>query len=74
MNIHSDVKGSDMDPLEINGESIYRDGDQCPNCEDGTLIQRYVRKFGGSSFIGCCNFPRCEFTADVDNSDEYGIT
>ncbi|WP_428353993.1 DNA topoisomerase III [Methyloprofundus sp.] len=39
-------------------------GKGCPECEDGELIERVIKngKKQGSKFLGCSNFPECQFT------------
>ena len=40
-------------------------GDDCLDCDDGQLVARTSKKDGEDpfNFLGCSNFPRCEFTA-----------
>lgn len=51
--------------LAMGGETEYEplsENDDCPRCEDGKLIKRYNRSFGGGEFLGCSNYPKCNFT------------
>lgn len=36
-------------------------GVDCPNCEDGEIVERYSRR-KKQRFYGCSNYPDCEFT------------
>lgn len=36
------------------------DGDTCPNCKKGKMVKR-VAKASGKEFLGCNNFPKCNF-------------
>ena len=49
---------------DLNEDQKLKEGDDCPNC-DGTLETRYGRQFGGSLFLGCNRFPKCDFTFDL---------
>lgn len=40
---------------------LYKIGVNCPNCEDGDIIQRRSKK--GRLFYGCSNFPKCRFVS-----------
>jgi ssDNA-binding Zn-finger/Zn-ribbon topoisomerase 1 len=37
---------------------------RCPDCPDGTLIER-VNKQNGGHFIGCSAWPECQHTEPV---------
>lgn len=58
-----------MDLHELNSldrpQYDVREGDECPGCEDGKLVRRYARHFEGTEFLGCNNYPRCEFTQEL---------
>jgi DNA topoisomerase I len=36
-------------------------GVNCPQCEDGELVEKRARK--GNTFYGCSNYPKCKFTS-----------
>lgn len=55
-----------LDELNTLDNPAYQDGDPCPNCEDGTLIEKYERRLDGEVFLGCSNFPRCQFSHTLD--------
>ena len=44
----------------------YEEGDECPECDGGILTLRHEKKFGSTDFVGCSNYPRCEFTFNLD--------
>ena len=37
-------------------------GVKCPLCKDGELVEKKARK-RGTTFYGCSNYPKCEFTS-----------
>lgn len=40
---------------------------ECPSCEDGNLRKR---EYEGDEFIGCSNYPDCQFSCDIDENGE----
>ena len=61
-NIPQEKRIEDSD-AEIESEKTARLADGiCPNC-GGDLVER-SGKFG--TFLGCCNYPHCRFTASLD--------
>lgn len=51
-----------LSDIENLSDPEYSENDACPRCENGRLVKRYQRKLEGREFLGCSNFPRCEFT------------
>ncbi len=43
----------------------YQAGNPCPKCRDGKLAQRTFKqgRNAGKAFLGCTNYPRCNFFA-----------
>lgn len=58
-----------MDRYEIEDtDSTFQDGDACPFCFDGILVERYEKKLDGKIFFGCSNFSQgCEFTYTIED-------
>lgn len=48
----------DTNSTQDNFDHTLRAGDKCPKC-DGTLVLKHV---GHSMFLGCSNYPNCDFT------------
>lgn len=48
---------------------VFPNGRKCPKCADGILGIR-LSKFG--SFIGCANYPECDYTAKMNYDAESG--
>ena len=46
-----------------NNRSSSKKGEICPSCQTGQLVQRTVKngKNTGKPFIGCTNFPKCNY-------------
>lgn len=46
------------------GESLYQEGDVCPECSShkrhGILVTRFNRE-EEKEFLGCSNYPYCKF-------------
>lgn len=55
-----------MDKFELEAPEFgdLKAGDECPEC-DGKLVERYSRKFASEPFLGCTNWPHCEFTKNI---------
>jgi len=56
-----------MDLEELNAPEFYKPQacEDCPECEDGKVVlRRYTDKntFEEKTFLGCSNYPRCEFS------------
>ena len=57
-----------MDLYDLNEtETFYKPkiGEDCPECEDGKLVERRYKDKDTlkiKTFIGCSNYPRCEFS------------
>jgi len=48
--------------LEIpEGEKLTINNSKCPRCKTGRLV---MRQANGKSFVGCSNYPACDFTND----------
>lgn len=43
-------------------DSQYAEGDPCPDCQDGELVERRGNK---GKFWGCSNYPKCHFTESL---------
>ena len=42
------------------GASIYKEGDKCPKCKVGMVVERFNRQ-DETTFLGCNKYPRCNF-------------
>jgi len=49
---------------DLEEDKTPSEGDECSNC-DGVLVERSQRVFGTQPFLGCSNYPKCEFTIDI---------
>lgn len=59
-----------LSELEMDEEfHVFKTGENCPDCDDGTLVERYQRVLEGKKFLGCSNFPRCEATFDLEEEN-----
>jgi len=57
-----------MDMEELNSMEFHKEkeGDGCPDCLNGKLVERCGRTAESVPFLGCSNYPRCEFTTNFD--------
>jgi len=37
----------------------------CPECDDGTTVIVKTNKINGNQFLGCPNWPECEYTRQI---------
>jgi len=47
----------------------YEEGENCPECEYGVLLVRENSQ-DGTKFLGCDEYPRCNFTEDIEEGFE----
>ena len=55
-----------MTEVRDNENDEYGD---CPECDDGTLVERQNYKTQ-ESFLGCTNYPDCDYTEDFGGFDQ----
>lgn len=52
---------TDVKIISVDGANIYPV--PCPRCSTGTLVPR-TRKRDGKAFVGCTNYPQCDYTVN----------
>lgn len=53
-----------LDLIETPEFFSYTEGDDCPDCDDGKLVKR-LNRGTGEDFLGCSNYPKCEFSQSI---------